>query len=67
MDEVIVVGVCELLRRSVGDFGEDQRRERGSGRCGRGGMFREDGGVVCDARAGVVSWASVLMVMRGTY
>jgi len=49
VDEVRVVGVGELLSCCVGDLGEDKGGEgRGLGGCG-GGVFAEDGVVVCDA------------------
>lgn len=34
------------------DFGEDERCERGGLGGGRGGVFSEDGGIMCDAGAG---------------
>lgn len=51
VDVVRAMGVRQLLRRVVVDLGEDQGGEgRGLGR-GRRRAFREDGGVVRDARA----------------
>lgn len=54
MDEVLVVGVGELLGLRVVDFGQNERGEGGGLRGGRGGVFGEDGGAVCDAGAGRV-------------
>lgn len=51
VDEVLVVGVGQLLRGAVVDFGEDEGGEGGGLGGGRGGVFREDGGAVGDAGA----------------
>lgn len=51
VDEVLVVGVGELLRGAVVDFGEDEGGEGGGLGGGRGGVFGEDGGAVGDAGA----------------
>lgn len=58
MDVVVAVGVGELLRRIVGDFGKDEGGEgRGLGR-GRRGALGQDGAVVCYARTVVASTRS---------
>jgi hypothetical protein len=46
MYEIVVVSICQLLRRGMGDFGKNERGERGGCGCCRGGMFAEDGGMV---------------------
>ena len=51
MDEILVVGVGQLLRFGVVDLGEDEGgKRRGAGGCG-GGIFCQDCRAVCDAGA----------------
>lgn len=60
VDVVVAVRVGQLLWGVMVDLGEDERREGRGLRGGRGRAFREDGGVVGDARAvigGLVSLA----------
>ena len=49
MDEFVLVGVSELLRRVVLDLGEDDGGETGGGGSGGGGVLGEDGVLVGDA------------------
>lgn len=49
VDQVLVVGIGELLRGVVGDLGEDDGGEAASSRCCRDGMFGENGVLVRDA------------------
>lgn len=49
VDQVLVVGIGELLRGIVGDLGEDHGGEAASSRCCRDGMFGENGILVRDA------------------
>ena len=61
MDEVLVMGVGQLLRFRVVDFGEDERgKRRGAGRCGRG-VFGQDCSAVGDTGAVTV----ILLVLPG--
>ena len=61
MDEILVVGVGQLLGFGVVDFGEDDRGERrGAGGCGRG-VFSQDRSAVGDAGAVMV----VVLVVPG--
>ena len=61
MDEILVVGVGQLLRFVVVDFGEDKRgKRRGTGRRGRG-VFGQDCSAVGDTGAVSV----VLLVLSG--
>lgn len=46
VDVVLVVGVGELLRLVVRNFGEDERGETGGCGGGGGGVFGKDGGAV---------------------
>lgn len=50
VDVVVAVGVRELLRGFVCDFGEDERGEGGGLRGGGGGALGKNGAVVCYAR-----------------
>lgn len=59
VDVVVAVGVGEFLRGVVANLGEDEGSERGGLGGGRGGAFGEDGGVVRDARAALVSTCSL--------
>ena len=61
MDEVLVVGVGQLLRFGVVDLGEDERgKRRGAGRGGRG-VFCQDCSAVGDTGAVKV----ILLVLPG--
>jgi len=55
MDKIVIVRIGQLLRLSMVDLWEDQRRERGGLRGGGRGMFGENRGIVCNACAVVVS------------
>ena len=46
MDVVVAVGVGELLRGGVGDFGQDERGERGGVAGCAAGVLGQEGGVV---------------------
>lgn len=49
MDQVLVVSVCELLRRIVGDLRQDDRSQATCAGCSRDGVLGKDGIFVCDA------------------
>lgn len=49
VDQVLVVGVCKLLRRIVGDLRQDDRGEAACAGCSRDGVLGQDGVFVCDA------------------
>lgn len=51
MDEVLAMGVGELLRGRMGDLGKDERGEGRGLRAGGRGVLGEDCGVVGDAGA----------------
>ena len=50
VDEILVVGVGELLRRVVGDLGQDDGGEAAGAGGGGDGVLGEDGVFVGDAR-----------------
>lgn len=54
VDVVVAVGVRELLRGLVCDFGENEGGEGGGLRGGGGGALGKYGAVVCYARTGEV-------------
>lgn len=56
MDEVVVVGVGELLGGCVSDLRQDEGGEGGGLGGGRGSVFTEDGGVVGNAGVQEGGW-----------
>lgn len=61
MDEVGAMGVGELLRRIMRDFGEDDGGERGGLRAGGCGVLCQDCGVVSYASA---AWLLAVALLR---
>lgn len=49
VDQILVVGVCKLLRRIVRDLRQDDRGEAACAGCSRDGVLGKDSILVCDA------------------
>jgi hypothetical protein len=55
MDEVLIVGICQLLRTIVFDLGQDKRGQTRGPRRRRGRMFSEDSRMICYTGAFILS------------